>query len=88
VAAARAHRKPRSWSLCGSGFAGTNTGRDDGSLDGRAAVKALRVPMLFNVARGDTESLRDARQPYTAARSHHERLMTVSVAAHSSFLVD
>ena len=74
-------------SLSGSGFAGTNTGKGYGSLDGRAAVKRLRVPLLFVAAKGDAEALADARILFKAAVTSDKQLVVISGSAHATAML-
>jgi len=75
--------------LSASGDPGaTSTSADKGGLDGKAAVKALRVPLLFIAAKQDAYGFAPTEQLYRAAQTADKQLLVVPGQAHGFFDLD
>jgi len=75
--------------LSASGDPGaTSTSADKGGLDGKAAVKALRVPLLFIAAKQGTFGFAPTEQLYRAAQTADKQLLVVPGQAHAFFDLD
>ena len=74
--------------LSAGGFAGTNSGRNYGNLDAKAAVEHLRVPLLLIAANRDREGpAADSRVLAAAAITSTKRLMIVPGFSHMTALL-
>jgi alpha-beta hydrolase superfamily lysophospholipase len=74
--------------LSASGFAGTNSGRNYGNLDAKAAVERLPVPLLLIAANHDREApAADSRVLARAAITDTKRLLIVPGSSHMTALL-
>jgi len=75
--------------LSASGDPGpTSTSADKGGLDGKAAVRTLRVPLLFIAAKQDTFGFAPTEQLYRAAQTADKQLLIVPGHTHAFFDFD
>lgn len=74
--------------LSASGFEGTNSGRNYGNLDAKAAVEHLSVPLLLIAAVHDRDGpAADSRVLAAAARTRTKLLMIVPGSSHMTALL-
>jgi pimeloyl-ACP methyl ester carboxylesterase len=72
--------------LSASGDPGpTSTGPAKGGLDGAAAVAAIRLPLLFVVAKDDLFAFSPTQTLFRAARSKDKQLLVVPGSSHGFF---
>ena len=73
--------------LSASGFDGTNSGRDHGNLDAKAAVEQLDVPLLLIASMREGAGFVDSRALAAAAKTKSKELDLVPGSAHSTELL-
>jgi len=72
--------------LSASGDPGpTSTGPAQGGLDGKAAAAAIRLPLLFIVAKDDSYAFSPTKTLFGAARSTDKQLLVVPGSSHGYF---
>jgi pimeloyl-ACP methyl ester carboxylesterase len=73
--------------LSASGFDGTNSGRDYGNLDAKAAVEQLDVPLLLIASMREGAGFVDSRALAAAGKMKSKELDLVPGSAHSTELL-
>jgi pimeloyl-ACP methyl ester carboxylesterase len=84
VLAAAGNVKPAPAGVIGLSASG-RIGPTSGGVDGRAAAAALRVPLLFIVAKGDPYGFSPTMTLFRAARSTDKQLLVVPGSSHGFF---